>query len=202
MPWIQISKAEVQQLAHFFCCLLMYFYEVIHLSLNRCVKKTANTEARWCHILHEESLTLCLLSVFKSPSAWFTQKLLKLLFLLGMAFLVNLWLFFFSFFDLFLQLCNIKSSLNSIRDTKFVAQLLKASPPPPQAHSPSCRQSRASGFISSKADISRLVCSVHCRQYWLTRPLCEPVGIGMVQATFWATRLLSCYCVNYLNLWD
>lgn len=95
MPWIQISKAEVQQLAHFFCCLLMYFYEVIHLSLNRCVKKTANTEARWCHILHEESLTLCLLSVFKSPSAWFTQKLLKLLFLLGMAFLVNLWLFFF-----------------------------------------------------------------------------------------------------------
>lgn len=109
---------------------------------------------------------------------------------------------FFFFFDLFLQLCNVKSSLNSIRDTKFVAQLLKTSPPPPQAHSPSCRQSRASGFISSKADISRLVCSVHCRQYWLTRPLCEPVGIGMVQATFWAARLLSCYCVNYLSLWD
>lgn len=57
----------------------MYFYKDIHLSLNRCVKKTANTEARCCHVLQEESLPLCLfasnflLSVFKLPSARFTQ---------------------------------------------------------------------------------------------------------------------------------
>lgn len=109
MPWIQISRAEVQQLAHFFCCLLMYFYKGIHLSLNRCVKKTANTEAWCCHILHEESLTLYLLSVFKSPSDWFTQTV-EIIIPFGRGISGESVVF-----NLFLQLDNVKSSLNSIR---------------------------------------------------------------------------------------
>lgn len=36
------------------------FYKDIHLSLKRCVKKTANTEAECCHMLQGESLPLCL----------------------------------------------------------------------------------------------------------------------------------------------
>lgn len=36
------------------------FFKDIHLSLKRCVKTTANTEAECCHMLQGESLPLCL----------------------------------------------------------------------------------------------------------------------------------------------
>lgn len=36
------------------------FYKDIHLSLKRCVKKTANAEAERCHMLQGGSLPLCL----------------------------------------------------------------------------------------------------------------------------------------------
>lgn len=73
----------------------MYFYKDILLSLNRCVKKSANIEARCCQIVQEESLPLCLflatfpLSVFQCHQLDL-PRLLRLLFFWGMAFLVNL----------------------------------------------------------------------------------------------------------------
>lgn len=132
----------------------MYFYKVIHLSLNRCVKKTANTEAWRSHTLHEESLTLCLLSVFKSPSAWFTQTV-EIIIPFGYGISGEP-------VGVFLSLTSsYNCAMWRVHETVLEIQNLQLSCwrcPHPQAHSPSCRaEPTASGFINIKGDISRLV---------------------------------------------
>lgn len=109
-------------------------------------------------------LNLCLLSVFKSLSAWFTQTVeIVISFGYSVSWVQNLC--FVGLWPL-PAIVQCKEFIKQYQRHKICSSVAEDVPTPPQAHSPSCRaEPTAPGFISNKVDISRLVCDVHCRQY-------------------------------------